>query len=260
MWWQLCVSVLLLLVLLIVAVIVSALVTATLPFECRRSRVVLRRNALDEGDHDECDDYSFDVDMVITWVNPSDPLWIDRLNAVRRLTVATKIRNSARFNNASAPDAELALCIESALLYAPWIRRVHIVTDRQVPACCARGGGAFAPLVETGRICIVDHAQLWPPDRRGELPVFNSCAIESRIHAVPGLAQRFLYSNDDCFMCLPLHKPAFFTPAGVPLVRGRKWTWLHSLGRPFSRCAHGADSARRWDRRSNSPRFNPVTS
>src|SRR5690606_8440135 len=47
------------------------------------------------------------------------------------------------------------------------------------------------------------------------LPVFNSHAIESQLHRVPGLAERYLYLNDDVFFGRPVTKDLFFHGNGL---------------------------------------------
>ena len=49
----------------------------------------------------------------------------------------------------------------------------------------------------------------------GRLPTFNSQAIESRLHRIPGLAEHFLYLNDDVFLGRPVPPEMFFTPGGL---------------------------------------------
>jgi hypothetical protein len=65
------------------------------------------------------------------------------------------------------------------------------------------------------RISVVDHSEILPPEA---LPTFNSHAIESALHKVPGLAEHFVYLNDDFFLGRPLGPETFFSPAGQPAV------------------------------------------
>jgi hypothetical protein len=51
-------------------------------------------------------------------------------------------------------------------------------------------------------------------DGRPALPVYNSHAVESQLHHIPGLAEHFLYSNDDMFFGRAL-SPTIFSPGGV---------------------------------------------
>jgi UDP-glucose 4-epimerase len=47
------------------------------------------------------------------------------------------------------------------------------------------------------------------------LPIHNSHAVESQLHHIPGLAEHFLYSNDDMFFGRPVGPELFFSPGGV---------------------------------------------
>jgi len=47
------------------------------------------------------------------------------------------------------------------------------------------------------------------------LPVFNSRAIEINLHRIPGLAEQFIYFNDDMFITKPVKKSDFFNN-GLP--------------------------------------------
>ena len=47
------------------------------------------------------------------------------------------------------------------------------------------------------------------------LPTFNSHAVESQLHHIDGLAEHFLYCNDDMFFGRPVAPSLFFTPAGI---------------------------------------------
>jgi UDP-glucose 4-epimerase len=47
------------------------------------------------------------------------------------------------------------------------------------------------------------------------LPTHNSHAVEAQLHRIPGLAEHFLYSNDDMFFGRPLQPSLFFSPGGV---------------------------------------------
>jgi hypothetical protein len=82
------------------------------------------------------------------------------------------------------------------------VRRIHVVTAGQVPPWLD---------VDHEKVALVDHSEIFPADA---LPTFNSHAIESRLHLVPGLAEHFLYLNDDFMLGRPVRKEQFFSPAG----------------------------------------------
>jgi hypothetical protein len=89
-------------------------------------------------------------------------------------------------------------------MYAGWVRHVYLVTDDQVP-----------PWLDTTnpRITVVSHRELFGD--RGKLPTFNSHAIESQLHHIPGLSDHFLYLNDDFFFGRPVEPRLFFHGNGI---------------------------------------------
>ncbi|WP_233289392.1 stealth conserved region 3 domain-containing protein [Kitasatospora sp. MBT63] len=90
---------------------------------------------------------------------------------------------------------------------APWVRHVHLVTDDQVPHWLDTSWPGLT---------VVSHRELFADG--GARPVFNSHAIEARLHLIPGLAEHFLYFNDDMFLGRPLSPQLFFHGNGLPKV------------------------------------------
>ncbi|MFB6892112.1 Stealth CR1 domain-containing protein [Kitasatospora sp. NPDC056327] len=162
------------------------------------------------------DQVDFPVDAVITWVDDSDPAWQERRAAARaRLahTAAPIAEEDGVAESGIAGDAdqrfrnrdELRYCLRALAAHAPWIRRVHLVTDDQSPD--------WLDTAHPG-LSVVAHRELFAGTDAG--PVFNSHAIETRLHLVPGLAEHFLYLNDDVFLGRPLVPEDFFLGNGMP--------------------------------------------
>ncbi|NGN65095.1 glycosyltransferase, partial [Streptomyces sp. A7024] len=151
-------------------------------------------------------DLDFPVDAVYTWVDDADPEWQERLNARRaELGLPPKPQAevagdaSVRFRNRD----ELRYSLRSLAMYAPWIRTIYLVTDGQRPSWLK---------AEHPGLKIVDHRALW--DDPAALPVFNSHAIESRLHHIEDLSEHFLYLNDDFFLGRPVAPNRFFRSNG----------------------------------------------
>ncbi len=145
----------------------------------------------------------FPVDVVYTWVDGSDPAW----NAAREqrlagVTGTAQTRESSGQARFLAHD-ELRYSFRSLHLFAPWVRRIHLVTAGQVPDWLDAGH----PMVN-----VVDHSQILPADG---LPTFNSHAIETSLHRIEGLAEHFVYFNDDFLLGRPVRPETFFTAAGL---------------------------------------------
>jgi hypothetical protein len=84
--------------------------------------------------------------------------------------------------------------------FAPWIRTIYLVTAAQVPSWL----NTSHPGVR-----IIDHRELFP-NPATQLPTFNSLAIESVLHRIPGLSSHFLYFNNDCFLMRPTQLVSFY--------------------------------------------------
>jgi len=111
----------------------------------------------------------------------------------------------------------LRYSLRSVAMFAGWVNKVHIITRRpQVPAWLD---------VSNPRVNVVHHDELsgFAP----YLPTFNSTAIESFVHAVPGLSDHFLYSNDDFLFGAPTVREDFLTAEGKHRVFGTYFgIWL----------------------------------
>jgi len=157
------------------------------------------------------------VDVVYTWVDGSDPVWLERQQA--RLTEWSRLSDTAEIRASSGRARfesrdELRYSLRSLHLFAPWVRTIHIVTDGQVPPWLD---------VEHPRIRLVDHRDLLPAEA---LPTFNSHAIETALHLIPDLAEHFVYLNDDMLLGRPLGPDRFFDIAG----RFAVFPSIHPLG------------------------------
>ena len=145
-----------------------------------------------------------DIDFVYLWVNGNDPIWQAKRNATIGIT---EEKSAVNCDGRYADNDELKYSLRSIEMYAPWIRKIFIVTDNQVPAWLD---------TTNPRIRIVDHKEIMPAQ---SLPCFNSCLIEHFLHRIPELSEHFLYGNDDMFINKPVTPSDFFTPNGLPIIR-----------------------------------------
>jgi hypothetical protein len=99
---------------------------------------------------------------------------------------------------------ELRFSLRSVSQFAEFVRHVFLVTDRQVPEWLD---------TSCPRLTVVDHRDIF--GGAGALPTFNSHAIESRLHHIPGLAEHFIYMNDDFLFGRRVLHTNFFHPNGV---------------------------------------------
>lgn len=159
------------------------------------------------------------IDLVYLWVDGNDPIWQAKRN---RTIGVTEEHSSVNCDGRYANHDELRYSLRSAERFAPWIRRIFIVTDNQIPAWLD---------TSTPKIKIVDHSEILPSEA---LPCFNSSVIEHFIWRIPGLSERFLYANDDTYFGRPVKPGDFFAPDGLPYIRQnrrplrRPLLWLKS--------------------------------
>ncbi len=160
----------------------------------------------------------FDVDAVITWVDGADPaLKVQRDHYLSNAKASLHV-NGTNPHRWVCSD-ELNFCLRSIANNAPWVRRVWIVTDNQIPD--------IAPLSAdfAAKISIIDHRDIFAGYETA-LPTFNSLAIETMLWRIPDLSENFLYFNDDVFLTAPVVRADFFAPNG-PVLRGRWMDYTH---------------------------------
>ena len=149
----------------------------------------------------------FPIDVVYTWVDGGDPAWLARKNAALVengwVSVNEEAANASRYISRN----ELRYSMRSLHYYAPWVRRIFLVTDDQVPSWL----NADHP-----QVTVVSHKEIF--GSAGRLPTFNSMAIETRLHHIEGLSEHFLYMNDDVFFGQALQPGFFFTASGQTRV------------------------------------------
>jgi hypothetical protein len=151
------------------------------------------------------DEVRFPVDAVYTWVDGDDPAMAAKRRAHQALAdhgIAPRETGASRYTS----HDELRYALRSLEMYAGFVRHVYLVTDSQVPAW-------LDPRAEG--LTVVDHRDILPADA---LPVFNSHAIESRLHHIPGLSERYLYFNDDVFINRPVRAEHFFHGNGIARI------------------------------------------
>ncbi len=145
-----------------------------------------------------------EIDLVYMWVDGKDPNWQEK-----KLLYTGQVSDQSETNNMGryVSNDELKYSLRSAEKHAPWIRKIFIVTDNQVPVWLDRAHP---------KIKVVDHQEIMPPEI---LPCFNSSVIEYFLYKIPGLAERFLLANDDMFFNADVTPDFFFVKDGFPIVR-----------------------------------------
>ncbi len=145
-------------------------------------------------------DVDFEIDMVFSWVDGSDVEFLrERARRMQTYVVGEGDDSEARYRQID----ELKYALRSVYLFAPWVRRIFICTDSRPPAWLAKHP----------KVTVVRAEDMFADTE--VLPTYNSHAVESQLHRIPGIAEHFLYSNDDMFFGRPLSPDLFFSPGGV---------------------------------------------
>lgn len=147
---------------------------------------------------------NFEIDLVYNWINGNDPEWRAKRNAFLGIT---EVDTGANCKGRYADNDELKFSLRAVEQYAPWIRNIIILNDSQTPEW-----------LDTShpKIRLVNIADILPPE---SMPCYNSVSIEHCLHKIPGLAEHFLYANDDMFFNRPVAPSDFFTADGKPIMR-----------------------------------------
>lgn len=165
------------------------------------------------------------IDAVITWVDGEDPEHRKKrlyaLNSTEKNGINTlpSGADTTRFSN----NDEIKYCIHSIIRFAPWIRKIFIVTDDQVPEFLSE------EFMDDHNIHIVDHKEIFK-SYEWALPTFNTRTIESGLWRIPGLADRFIYFNDD-FVLSRKVEPGDFFQGDKSVIQGT-WHKISDYG-PF---------------------------
>lgn len=147
----------------------------------------------------------FSIDAVVTWVDGNDPM-----HRAKRAKFAGNgelqsedIGGDIRFTSVG----EIKYCLASILKFAPFIRKIFIVTDGQTPDVQKFLHTNFPdnPIP----IEVVDHKVLYE-GYESCLPVFNSLSIETNLWRIPDLSEHYIYFNDDCMLIAPTQPSDYF--------------------------------------------------
>lgn len=159
------------------------------------------------------------IDAVITWVDSNDQNWQRKINPFLKKKVDWSNKNeTVRYQSID----EISYCIRSIIKFAPFIRNIFVVTDNQKPESFE----SLKLLAQKNGILlrIVDHTELFKGFEE-YLPSFNGRSITPLFYQIEGLAEHYLYLNDD-FILMKKTKITDFFKNGYPVLRG-KWAMFY---------------------------------
>lgn len=138
------------------------------------------------------------IDIVLPWVDGSDPAW----RALRNKYMGESEGDSSeeRYRDWGL----LKYVFRGIEKNLPWVRKVHFITCGHLPTWL----NTSCP-----KLHIVKHEDYIPEQW---LPTFSANPIELNIHRISGLSEQFIYMNDDMFFVTPM-APSDFFRSGKPL-------------------------------------------
>ena len=162
----------------------------------------------------------YPIDLVYLWVDGYEEKLRAKRDAWRvKLGKPVNKKTDLDMYNHYMEHNELKYSLRSVEKFAPWIRKIYIVTHDQVPVWLNTSN----PKVE-----IVNQDDLLPKDA---VPAFNSVTLEHYISNIKGLSEHFLYANDD-MMFANYVTPENFFKDGKPIYTFLAWDC--SLGQCFN--------------------------
>ena len=160
-----------------------------------------------------------EIDLVCCFVDGADPRHLAARSEAWQQALASGIPGLVNHGVHYEQVGELTFSIRSALRFMPWLRRIIVVTDGQLPPVDPQ-------LLASGRVRVVCHRDFIPAEY---LPLFSAPIIESFLHRIDGLSDIWLYQNDDFLLGGPVLAEEFVSSGGLLVVRAFPAVLRHVL-------------------------------
>ncbi len=144
------------------------------------------------------------IDFVIFWVDGSDAAWNAAWRAAKLHAIVSDDTSDIRCRNWD----NLHYWFRGVERFAPWVRRVHLVTWGHLPEWLN---------IEHPKLHVVRHEDFIPSEY---LPTFNSLTIGMNLHRIESLAEQFVVFNDDMFLTRVCRQEDYFRH-GLPCDMAR---------------------------------------
>jgi len=139
------------------------------------------------------------IDIVIPWVDGSDPDWQQDFRKYRALATGRDDNSEIRYRDWD----NLQYLFRGIEKFTPWVRKVHFITTGQKPKWLN---------LQAEKLNFVRHEDFIPKEF---LPTFSVRPIELNMHRIEGLSEQFIFFNDDYFLLRPVQPERFFR-GGLP--------------------------------------------
>lgn len=130
------------------------------------------------------------IDLVLPWVDSSDPLWRAEKNKYDTECGVSDVRYESWDN--------LQYLFRGIETYMPWIHKVFFITWGHIPKWLN---------TTCDKLVVVKHEEYIPDDF---LPTFNSNVIEMNYFRIEELSENFILFNDDLFVTQPMPETYYF--------------------------------------------------
>lgn len=159
------------------------------------------------------------MDVVITWVDGDDPVHRAKRMKYMGLTpdsTMDDIGGETRFK----AMGEIGWSVASINRFAPFVRKIFIVTDSQDPHLSDFLAENFKRPIP---IELIDHKEIFK-GYEAALPTFNSLSIETMLWNIPGLDEQFVYFNDDFMLLAPISPGDWFDGEGRAVCEANRFS------------------------------------
>jgi len=140
-----------------------------------------------------------DIDLVCCWVTLDE----EYQSSVDKYSVSLDNKsavNKARFRELG----ELEYSVPAALKNLPWIRKIFIITNGQIPP---------KKVMDLPNVELITHDEIFK--FKEHLPTFSYHAIMPHLCFIEGLAENFIIMSDDFFITKPMKKKDFLGNNGL---------------------------------------------
>ena len=152
------------------------------------------------------------IDAVVTWV--------DGYNVEYKKKIDKHLTSSTNYKKHYLQANEIEYCVKSILKFAPFVRRIFIVTDNQKPSF-----KGLEDLIVNNKVKIVDHKEIFKGYEK-YLPTFNIRSIDAVLYRIEDLSETFVYFNDDMFLINKIREEDWFLKNKAVLMG--KWAKSYS--------------------------------
>lgn len=138
------------------------------------------------------------ADFVFAFVNPYDEEW-------RKDYAAWFTDEPVNNPRQSKSPRLLRYFLRSVARNMPWVNRTYMVVARD---------SQVSSWVNRDAVKVVTHGEIID---QAHLPTFNTMTIIKFLNLIPGLGERYVFSNDDWYAMAPIDENMMFDPAGRPM-------------------------------------------